>query len=197
MLGKVLQDTDGLEDGQIVELLRDALSANAQRVVDLFKEWDDDKDGVVDRDEFHTAMGLLGLEAQPEVVDRLFNVFDPDKSGTIDYQEFVLQLKKRAAEKEATADTHSNKPKHVYYKSAIPTPIRKVPLPCFPRHTRYPHLPRHPPYDPQGALSAAGQDAVDVKRPALPRSLQGTIPTMYPLCTHYMYPLCTHYVPAT
>ena len=42
---------------------RQALAKNAGRVIDLFREWDENGDGMVTRKEFHKAMPLLGLEA--------------------------------------------------------------------------------------------------------------------------------------
>lgn len=46
--------------------LRDALAANAVRVIDLFREWDQDGDGVVDREEFRRALELTGFSAPKE-----------------------------------------------------------------------------------------------------------------------------------
>ena len=49
--------------------LRDALSAAAVRVIDLFREWDADGNGKVTRDEFHKAMGQLGFDAPAADID--------------------------------------------------------------------------------------------------------------------------------
>ena len=43
------------------------------RVVDLFREWDDDNNGKVSREEFHRAMGEMKFEAPAEEVDKLFD----------------------------------------------------------------------------------------------------------------------------
>ena len=45
--------------------LRNMLSKNAVRVIDLFREWDEDGDGTVSKKEFRKAMPLLGLEVSP------------------------------------------------------------------------------------------------------------------------------------
>ena len=84
----------GFEGGKVVVRLRDALAKLGTRVIDLFKQWDADSDGVVSRDEFHKAMPLLGLRATYSEIDKLFNLFDPDRSGTIDYRELNAQLRK-------------------------------------------------------------------------------------------------------
>ena len=97
----------------MVERLREALTANAARVTDLFREWDDDGDGAVDKREFRAVLPLLGeaLErdafgggpggggAMPTVreVDALFDSFDADGSGSIDYRE-LHRLLRRAIE---------------------------------------------------------------------------------------------------
>ena len=38
------------------------LTTNAVRVIDLFREWDEDGDGIVSKKEFRRAMPLLGLQ---------------------------------------------------------------------------------------------------------------------------------------
>ena len=55
---------------------------------------DENGDGVINREEFHTAMPLLGLHVAREHVDKLFDLFDPDRSGEIEYREFNAQLRK-------------------------------------------------------------------------------------------------------
>ena len=48
--------------------LREALSANAVRAIDLFKDWDDDESGSVSKKEFRKAMKELGFDAPREEV---------------------------------------------------------------------------------------------------------------------------------
>ena len=48
--------------------IKHALAANAIRVLDLFREWDGNGDGVVSTDEFLRAMPLLGIHAGKEEV---------------------------------------------------------------------------------------------------------------------------------
>ncbi|KAL1500527.1 hypothetical protein AB1Y20_013183 [Prymnesium parvum] len=124
ILGKPLENTDGMDDGQVVEVLREALSKEAQRVIDLFKEWDDNSDGVISRQEFHAGMVLLGLEASTKVVDRLFDLFDPNRSGEIDYKEFAIRLKKSSGAADGSEKTTMSKP--LYYKTRNPVPARQV-----------------------------------------------------------------------
>ena len=46
-----------------VPQLRDALAKNAVRVGDLFREWDDDNNGKVSKEEFTRGLKELGFEA--------------------------------------------------------------------------------------------------------------------------------------
>ena len=55
-LGKPLGDAEALDERGVIDALRSALSAKATRVIDLFKRWDENGDGVVSRAEFHQAM---------------------------------------------------------------------------------------------------------------------------------------------
>ena len=91
--GDVLGGAD--KDGRTPqERLRDALSKNATRIVDLFRQWDADGDGQVSKSEFRKAIGVLGLNAAEHVVDELFDSFDPDHSGMITYQELNAMLRR-------------------------------------------------------------------------------------------------------
>ena len=63
------------------------LTTNAVRVIDLFREWDEDASGSVSKKEFRRAMPLLGLQAAEHEVDALFDSWDPDGSGELDLNE--------------------------------------------------------------------------------------------------------------
>ena len=73
--------------------LRDALRANASRVLDLFYEWDEDKSGTVDLKEFERALPLLGLQVGRSDAARLFAYFDRDNSGEIELKELQQMLR--------------------------------------------------------------------------------------------------------
>ena len=74
-------------DRTVAEQLRDALSRNAVRVIDLFREWDDDGTGTVDKKEFRRGMKELGLEVPKAEVNALFEAMDPDGSGKLSLAE--------------------------------------------------------------------------------------------------------------
>ena len=46
--------------------LRELLTANSVRVIDLFRQWDTDGNGVVDKKEFRRAVAAFGFEAPKE-----------------------------------------------------------------------------------------------------------------------------------
>ena len=78
-----------LERGGLDEQLRGILVANAVRVIDLFRQWDEDGSGLIDFDEFALGMRHLGLDASTDEVHRLFESFDPDQSGSIDIESSI------------------------------------------------------------------------------------------------------------
>jgi len=99
-------DLDEASGKTVAEQLKDVLTKNAGRVIDLFREWDADGDGVVSRKEFHKAMPALGLEVPKKEIDALFDTWDPDNSGSIEYSELkkLLQpVSKEAARRKSTA----------------------------------------------------------------------------------------------
>ena len=53
--------------------LKAQLKKHAAKVIDLFRSWDENGDGVITRPEFHRAMGLLGLNVPVDCIDSLFD----------------------------------------------------------------------------------------------------------------------------
>ena len=64
------------------------------RVIDLFREWDEDKSGTISKREMRRAMPLLGFHAPRSAVDALFDSMDPDGSGSISYDELNSLLRR-------------------------------------------------------------------------------------------------------
>ena len=65
------------------------LKRDGARVMDLFKKWDVDQSGKVERHEFRKAIGLLGLTGVPrDDVDDLFDEWGGG-DGSIDFKELV------------------------------------------------------------------------------------------------------------
>lgn len=78
----------------IQEQIKRALAANAVRVLDLFRECDENGDGVVSLVEFLRTMPLLGINGLKDDLTDLFNSLDGDGDGVITFREFNRILRK-------------------------------------------------------------------------------------------------------
>ena len=87
-------DVDEDSDKTVAEQLRDALSKAAVRVVDLFRDWDDDKSGTVSRKELHKAMAEMQFDVPAGEIDALFDEWDPDGSGLLELKELEKLLRR-------------------------------------------------------------------------------------------------------
>ena len=94
--------------------LRDALARSSDRVVDIFKKWDEDKSGNVDKREFCRAVNALGFEVSDEEGGIVFDILDDDRSGQLEYKELNEMLRKgtgadaaRARLKRGTVNDHT------------------------------------------------------------------------------------------
>ena len=81
--------------------LRDALSRSASRVIDLFRKWDDDGSGEINKKEFRRAIRALGFNffKGDAEIDMVFDDFDVDGSGSIEYGEMNKMLRQGAGSK--------------------------------------------------------------------------------------------------
>ena len=81
--------------GQSVQKqLADALKEHQVRLIDLFREWDDDGNGALDKKELRQAVAALGYEAPKKDVDKLFDSIDVDGNGWIEFHELKAALDK-------------------------------------------------------------------------------------------------------
>ena len=79
-------DEDAL--GQSVARMKEMLAESATRVLDLFRSWDLNGDGIIKLSEFIETLPQLGFrECTPEDAKRLFHEFDRDQTGEISYKE--------------------------------------------------------------------------------------------------------------
>ena len=85
-------DMSSGEDMQVQ--LHHLLKEHRVRVLDLFRDWDDDQSGTVTRDEFHKAMAELQFNVPKEAIDELFSEWDPDNSGSLELKELEKILKR-------------------------------------------------------------------------------------------------------
>lgn len=90
--GEELQSADSAE--ALAEQLRDMLLKNLTRVIDLFRAWDEDMSGTIEKREFCVAMRCMGVKAPKKIIDELFDDFDRDGSGSVDYHELNKKLRR-------------------------------------------------------------------------------------------------------
>ena len=75
--------------------LKDALIRSSARVVDLFKKWDEDRSGKINKREFTHAVRALGFrEITDAMAGECFEALDDDKSGELEYKELNMMLRK-------------------------------------------------------------------------------------------------------
>jgi hypothetical protein len=74
--------------------LHEALCRSSVRVIDLFRRWDEDGSGSIDRFEFRRAIRALGFDymSDDSAIDAIFDEFDKDRSGSLDYKELAHHL---------------------------------------------------------------------------------------------------------
>ena len=73
--------------------LRGALKTSFTRVIDLFRKWDTDESGTIERPELHACLRAVGFDAPADVVDELFAEMDVDGSGSVEYKELHRVLR--------------------------------------------------------------------------------------------------------
>ena len=72
--------------------LADALSKHSVKLIDLFREWDDDGNGAIDKKEMRQAVAALGYEAPMADIDALFDEIDDNSNGWIEFEELKKAL---------------------------------------------------------------------------------------------------------
>eukprot|EP00966_Prymnesium_polylepis_P200983 4657626-Prymnesium_polylepis.1 len=79
----------------ILFTLRDALGRASKRVIEMFKEWDDDGSGTVGKAEFRRAVHAMGFQmiATDDEIDMTFDSLDADGSGSLEYKELNKMLR--------------------------------------------------------------------------------------------------------
>ena len=93
----------------IAHQLRDILAKESVRVVDLFRDWDEDGNGLIDKNEFRRAMPLIGITMAADAADALFDSWDVDGSGQIEYSELNKLLRRTVGASEMRAQRRKKK----------------------------------------------------------------------------------------
>ena len=92
---KKLSDRQSVTD-QTQQELREKLMKNALKLGDMFKKWDEDGSGTINRKEWHKALPLIGISTTKDQIDKLFDYLDDDGSGEISYTELRAKLKQKS-----------------------------------------------------------------------------------------------------
>ena len=79
----------------IPQQLKEILSQHSVRLIDLFREWDDDGNGAIDKKEMRAAVAALGYESPKSAVDAFFDELDDDGNGMIEFHELKAALSEK------------------------------------------------------------------------------------------------------
>ena len=99
-------------DVPVPEQIMASLQKNQVRVMDLFREWDEDGNGLITKKEFCHAMPRLGIVAPSREFELLFDTFDPDGSGAIDMKELQKGLRRKPAQDPAKENAAASQKKN-------------------------------------------------------------------------------------
>jgi hypothetical protein len=128
----------------IIGQLKMALAKNLHRIIDTFREFDEDQSGTINKREFGLALQKLGIVAHKSTCDLTFDSLDNDRSGTLEYQELHDHLRRRAGDPshlDAVLSTVS--PGRNLEKASLPAPATSQ-LPPPSQVTRTSQLPEPP-----------------------------------------------------
>ena len=92
----------------ISEQLKMALASNAVTIIKLFKCWDLDGDGVIDKSEFEGGLRALGLDVPLHAIQSLFSEWDKDGSGELTLREITAVLNSTTAINELRVKVRRN-----------------------------------------------------------------------------------------
>ena len=111
---------------ELLAALRKALGTSTTRVVDVFRQWDLDGSGTVDKAEFRKAIQTLGVvSVQDNVIDALFARFDRDGSNTLEYRELNRVLR-QGQDVQLESDLYAGATGEVTTKATTAVPIRSA-----------------------------------------------------------------------
>ena len=79
----------------VIGQIKMKLAQNLNRMIDTFREFDEDQSGKIDKREFQLALRKLGIVAHKSAFDNTFDTFDDDRSGTLEYHELNNKLRRR------------------------------------------------------------------------------------------------------
>jgi hypothetical protein len=85
----------------LLQALADKLNKKTNQLREIFRSFDQNKDGTVSYDELRNGLQMLGFAPTDEQYEELLRIVDEDGSGHIDYVEFYNMIKPIDVEDEA------------------------------------------------------------------------------------------------
>jgi hypothetical protein len=77
------------------EQLADAMLISGDSIIDIFRSWDDNASGSIDKAEFTQVIRKLGFRGPQHDIECAFDMFDQDGSGFLGYDELAKLLRMR------------------------------------------------------------------------------------------------------
>ena len=84
----------------IADQLNTILAEHSVKLIDLFREWDEDGDGAISKKEFRKAVAALGYDAKKKDMNAAFDLLDHSGDGYIEYGELKAALSKHSKKAE-------------------------------------------------------------------------------------------------
>ena len=78
---------------RVLNMVRDKVEAKSKRMANVFRQFDENKDGDISYEEFRLGLRHLGVELSDDDYTMLVEKVDVDGEGTVDYNEFAEVLK--------------------------------------------------------------------------------------------------------
>jgi len=79
----------------IVEKVRNIILTSKKSFEEVFRDFDEDKNGYISQIEFRNAMRKLNLGLSSREIDKLLTKIDTNNDGKIDWQEFMAKFKQK------------------------------------------------------------------------------------------------------
>ena len=80
-------------DNDFLEKLRNIIRTSSKSFEQIFREFDEDKNGYISQMEFRNAIRKLNLGLTSREIDNLMKKIDANQDGLIDWQEFMAKFK--------------------------------------------------------------------------------------------------------
>ena len=93
---------DASSGESLPDQLNSILSEHSVKLIDLFRDWDEDGNGAIDKKEFRKAIAALGYDVPKSVSHKLFAKLDKNNTGNIGYKEIKILLEGASEGEHAT-----------------------------------------------------------------------------------------------